>query len=99
MLARQDFTKLGPTQIMVKTIPSEPLSQLETELIELLKRHETGDKLIHEYLIRMRAVVALQEVAKTLGRPLNRDERKRAHVQFMDGKTTDQIVALLSQAP
>lgn len=82
---------------MPKSPVLQPLSPLETELVDLLRRYGTDDKLMHDYLVRMRAVIALQEVSKVLGRPLNRDERKRAHVQFMDGKSVDQIASLLTK--
>ena len=75
----------------------QPLSPLEVELADLLKRYEVDDKLIGDYLVRVRAVVAVHEVAKSLGRALNRDERKRAHVQYMDGRSVEQIVALLTK--
>ena len=82
---------------MPKQPALQPLSPLETELVDLLRRYDTDEKLMQDYLVRMRAVIALQEVSKILARPLNRDERKRAHVQFMDGRTVDEIVALLSK--
>lgn len=76
---------------------SAPLNTLEVELVELLNRHGTDEKLINEYVVRMRAVIAIQKVAQAVGRALNQAERKRAHVQHMAGKSVHEIVALLSK--
>lgn len=74
---------------------AEPLSPLETDLIALLRNHGIEERLIDDHLVRIRAVVAVQEVSKQMGRPLKRDERRRAHVQHMDGRTVEEIVAKL----